>query len=81
MKCYTYDSVTQNILNLCVHMRLDHLCVSCAGGCDQRLLHCLASVHPLLAAAGSAAPVLTLQQVAQHLEVASLSGVHQHTPT
>ncbi len=58
-----------------------HLCMAHAGCCNQGLLHRLGPARPPVATAGSAAPVCTLQQEAQHLEVASLSCVHQHTPT
>lgn len=58
-----------------------HFCVAHSGGCNHSLLHRLAPARPPLAAAGSTAPCRMLQQEAQHLEVALLSCMHQHTPT
>lgn len=57
------------------------LCVAHVGCCSQSLLHCLGPARPPLAAAGGAVPVGVLQQQAQHLQVAPLGGVDQHTST
>lgn len=55
--------------------------VAHVGCCSQSLLHCLGPARPPLAAAGGAVPVGVLQQQAQHLQVAPLGGVYQHTST
>lgn len=52
------------------------LWVARAGCSCQRLLHGLLLAHPLLAAAGSAAPICISQQMAQNLNVAALGSVH-----
>lgn len=56
---------------MCADLRVAHAGCSCQG-----LLHSLVFARPLLAAAGSAAPVCISQQIAQDCNVATLGGVN-----